>query len=55
MQTTDTYFLPDEQLLVESQPRQCGHFIINCLLSKAFPVELSKKTFFLTACQCCQC
>ena len=32
MQTTDSYFLPDEQLLVESRRRQCGHFIVNCVL-----------------------
>ena len=33
MWTTDTYFLPNQQILihVESQPREFGHFIINCV------------------------
>ena len=29
---TDTFFLPNQQILIHSQPRLCGHFIIGCAL-----------------------
>ena len=28
--TMDSYFLPNQQILIESQPRQCGHFFDLC-------------------------
>ena len=32
MQTMDTCFLPNQQILIESQPCLCEHFTINYML-----------------------
>ena len=50
--TTDSYFLPNQQILTESQPRQCGHFFDLC--SAIDLSSLKVKNLQLTACRCSQ-
>ena len=45
MQTMDTCFLPNRQILIDSQPYLCGHFIVNYMnCNEPFLLE-GKKSF----------
>ena len=47
---TDSYFLPNQQILIESRPRQCGHFFGLC---SAIDLSFLKVKYLqLTACRC---